>query len=202
MNLSKEEQKSEEWWKLKVGKIGGTRFGAVLSNRKNRLVYQLMNEILSGQCVQDDYVSDDMLYGMDNEDEALRLYSEQTGVEVEKIGMILSESCDIHIASPDGLSGCNTIVQEVKSTMNGDIHLQRYFEGLEPSYVAQCVNYFAVAPEIQQVHFISYCGYRPERPMFYKVLNRKDYTSMVDTGLKKLASIELDLLQKLDEYSF
>ena len=40
MKIWKGEQLTHEWWQLKKGKIGGKRFGQVISNRKNRLTYE------------------------------------------------------------------------------------------------------------------------------------------------------------------
>ena len=44
MNILMVEQGSPEWWDAKVGSIGGTRFGNVISTKKNRLISTLVNE--------------------------------------------------------------------------------------------------------------------------------------------------------------
>lgn len=201
MNIFEFPQRSEEWWQLKAGRIGGTRFGQVVSGRKNKLVYELINERLDGQVSDDDYLSEDMQYGIDNEDEALRLYTELTGIKTVKIGAILSAEHDIHIASPDGLSECGKIVQEIKCTQNGATHIQRFFE-FDKQYIPQCVNYFAVSPEIEEVHFISYCGYRPEKQIHMKKLLRNEHSSMIDTGLTRIDLIKIEVDRKLEEYRF
>lgn len=195
-------QRSLEWWDLKCGRISGTRFSKVISNKKNRLLYELMNEILDGHFPQEEFVSEEMQYGIDNEDTALELYSAKTGIKVNRVGAIISESNDIHIASPDGVSESNEIVQEVKCTMNGYIHIQRFFEGVESSNLPQCINYFAVAPEVMEVHYISYCGERPEKPMIYTVLKREDYQKQIDIGLKRIDVIKAELATALDTYRF
>lgn len=195
-------QMSDEWCDLKVGKISGTRFGQVISTRKNRLVYEMLDEILTGQCDMSIFVTDEMQYGLDNEQVALDLYSKQSGIKIKKIGAILSELNSIHIASPDGLSIDNSIVQEVKCTPHGYTHLERFFEGVDSKYLPQCINYFAVCPEVKEVHFISYCGYREEKPMFWHVLKRENYLKEIESGLSKIPEIEKDLKEKLDQYSF
>jgi hypothetical protein len=203
MNIFRYPQMSDEWWKLKVGKISGTRYSQLISTRKNRLVYEMMDEILSGACKMDDYITDDMLYGIDNEDTAVALYEDKMGVKVDRVGAIISDLHDIHMASPDGLIvSDNSIAIEVKCTTNGDIHLERYFEGVDSKYIPQCVNYFAVSPEIKEVHFVSYCGYRPEREMFFKVLKRANYQIQIDKGLKEIPIIERELNDKLEQYQF
>lgn len=195
-------QMSAEWWQLKVGKISGTRFGQVISGRKNRLIYELMNEVLSGQCSMDEFCSDDMQFGMDNEPVALELYSEQTGNKVETIGAILNEDIEIHMASPDGISFGGKIVQEVKCTQNGDIHLERVFEGVDTKYLPQCINYFAVSPEVEEVHFISYCPCRLERPLHIIKLQRSMFEKEISKGLDGIKRAQDELTKKLEEYNF
>lgn len=196
------DQKSPEWWLLKVGKISGTRFGNVLSSAKNRLIYELMNERLDGCLNISDYVSEDMQYGLDNEELALELYSQKEGIEVKKVGAIISDFCPIHMASPDGMSLDNKIAQEVKCTQNGYTHIQRVFEGVDVKYLPQCINYFAISDEVEEVHFISFCGYREERPIHVIKLKRADYQKQIDRGRIEVLRIEQELNRMIDEYTF
>ena len=174
----------------------------VLSNRKNRLVYQLMNEMLNNRYDYDEYINDDIQYGIDNEMVALELYEEQQGISIHQVGAIISESSKIHIASPDALSDCCEIVQEVKCTMDGSIHIQRIFEGIDSKYLPQCINYFVVCPDVKRVDFISYCGFRPERPLHVIKLERSVFTKEIETGRRKLSEIEEEVFRKFDEYKF
>jgi len=203
MNLQLMEQNSAEWWALKVGKIGGTRFGKVISKRENNLIYDMMDEVLSNQVAFDDYVSDDMQYGIDNESEALRLYALQTGNKIDRVGAIMSDTHpDIHMASPDGLVLDKGIAVEVKCTMNGDIHIRRIFEGVDDKYLPQCINYFAVSDEIKEVHFVSYCGHRTERPLHIVKLYRSGFEKEIAAGRVKIAAVQKELADKLEEYNF
>lgn len=189
-------QRTPEWNKLRSGSIGGTRFSQVVSGKKNRLVYDLLSEKL-GYFVENDYVDEVMQYGIDNEPYAAAEYEKISGIEFREIGMIKSETVTIHHASPDRISKDNTICLEIKCTENVPIHLQRYFEGFEQKYVDQCVNYFAVADEIKEVHLISYCPYFVERPVFCYILKREDYTAIIEKGRKRIAEIENELQTKL-----
>lgn len=202
MRIEWMEQDSAEWWQLKSGKIGGTRFGKVISNRKNRLIYELMNETLDGQYSIDEFISEEIQYGVDNEPIALRMYELQTGNKVQRVGAIISDYSDIHLASPDGITIDKGIVQEVKCTMNGDIHLQRIFEGVESSYLPQCINYFAVTDEIKEVHFISYCDIRSERTLHIIPLKREQFEDKISLGRKRVIQIGKELKSKLKAYRF
>jgi len=175
MNLNHSPQLSPEWWELKVGKISGTRFGQATSNRKNRLLYDIINEKLSGYIEQDDYTSEEMQFGNENEPIARDLYIEHSGIAFEQVGAILSDFSPIHMASPDGLNVEKGIVLEIKCTSNGAIHLQRFFEGPEDKYMPQIKNYFAVSDDVKEVHWVSYCPYRPERKLVVFQFIRSDF---------------------------
>lgn len=202
MNINYCEQRSQEWYDLRKGKIGGTRFGQVISGRKNRLVYDLLNETLSEAIYPDDYISEEMQFGIDNEDDALELYSQRTGIKVIRVGAILSDFSGIHLASPDGLSEDHKIVQEVKCTEDGGIHIQRFFEGTETSYIPQIANYFAVSDEVERVDWISYCPSRPERPIIIRQFYRESFVDMIKSGRSKIKQIESELNGLKDIFLF
>ena len=61
-------------------------------------------EQLSDYVFPDDYISDDMQFGIDNEPVARELYSKQSGIDWREVGMIQSEIIQINTASPDRLS--------------------------------------------------------------------------------------------------
>lgn len=195
-------QRTPEWHMLKKGKIGGTRFGQVISGRKNRLIYELLDETLSELPKMDEYISDDMIFGIENEGEAARLYSEQTGIEFIEVGAILSDTCPIHIASPDRVNLEHGIVLEIKCTMNGAIQLERFFEGPETSHKPQNINYFAVSDDVKQVHWVSFCPFRPEKKLVAFVFNRADYEKEITAGREAVRKIEADLNDKLKTVIF
>jgi len=195
-------QQSFEWHQERCGSIGGTSFGQVISGKKNRLIYNLINERLNGYVTPDDYISDDMQFGLDNEDAARELYSEKSGIKFHQIGMIKSDYSTIHHASPDGLNEDETIVLEIKSTDDGAIHLQRHFEGVESSHMPQIINYFAVSDQIKEVHFVSYCPYREERPIIPYVFKAEHYQDKIAEARKKIAEIEAEVIKKQQEFVF
>jgi len=47
-------QQSFEWHQERCGSIGGTSFSQVISGKKNRLIYNLINERLNGYVTPDD----------------------------------------------------------------------------------------------------------------------------------------------------
>ena len=185
MNYQPIVQMSPEWWNLKVGKVSGTRYGQVISGRKNNLVYELINENLNGYIEPDDFVSDDMQFGIENETKALDLYETKTGYIFERGGVILSDFNPIHMASPDGVNRAFGIVAEVKCTQHGARQIKRFFEGPEPDYPPQIKNYFAVSDDVKEVHWISFCPYRQERELVVHIYKRGDVAGYVKTKVNK-----------------
>jgi len=202
MIISNCEQQTPEWWAIKKGKISGTRFGQVISGRKNRLIYELLDEQLSKYLFPDDFVSEDMQFGIDNEPIALKLYEKTTGIHVNRIGAIISEQSWIHMASPDGINDDHTIIQEVKCTQDGSIHIQRFFEGPESQYMPQIKNYFAVSDLIQEVHWMSYCPERPERPLIIIKFKREQFADEIEKSRKQIGNIEAELVNLHTQFIF
>ncbi len=202
MKISKVQQKSQEWVQLKKGKISGTRFGMIISRGKNRLIYDLLDETLSEYLFPDEFVSDDMQFGIDNEPIAAELYSKQTGIPFEEVGAILSETCDIHMASPDRVNIERGIVLEVKCTQNRAIQAQRFFEGVETGHMAQIKNYFAVSDAVKEVHWVSYCPFAPERPLVPIVFKREEFEADIPKWRKAVEMTKHDLADMIEKFCF
>lgn len=182
MSYLKIEQNTPEWWAYKVGKISGTRFGQLISSRENSLIEELADEIMNGYCEISDFEDEDIIFGKENESIAIDLYEEKSGLKFERGGVLQSDTCKMHMASPDAIIYEKGIVVEVKCTRHGKTHLKRFYNGIESNYKPQIINYFAVDPKINEVHFISYCPYRPERPLVVYVVKRE--TPIYDTSRK------------------
>lgn len=210
MKIETFKQRTPEWDAARCGSIGGTRYGQAVSGRDNRLVYDLINERLNGYISESDYIDEAMQFGIDNEPIARQLYSEQTGIEFAEVGMIHSDFSDLHHASPDGLKA--GLVLEIKCTENGAIHIQRYFDGPESSYMPQILNYFAISDEVTEVHWVSYCPYREERPIIAHIFTRQTMIKsgrnhvtideLITAGRDRIKEIEAEVKQKEQLFAF
>lgn len=215
MNYQRIEQKSPEWWLLKVAKISGTRFGQATSSRDNGLIYELVSESLDGFIEQTDFENEDMQFGTENEPVAIDLYEEKSGIIFERGGVILSDYSPIHMASPDGINLEKGIIVEVKCTMHGKTQVSRFANGIDSKYIPQVINYFACSDDVKEVHWVSYCPFRPERVLVVVCVNldtifkvgKKDVTvrEMVNDGRLAIKNIEQEvkeLKEKFITYEF
>lgn len=186
------EQKSQEWWELKLGKVSGTRYGQLISNRENMLIDEMVNEVLDGQCEIGDYIDEDMQFGIDNEPITMDLLESQTGIKFKRGGVILSDFSDIHMSSPDGVNTDLGIIVEVKCTMHGKKHINRFRNGVESSHKGQIVNYFACSDDVKECWFVSYCPFRTERPLIIIKFNRD---SIIEETTKKKVTVQEKVIE-------
>jgi len=219
MNYQPILQLSDEWWNAKVGKISGTRFGQLISGRDNMLIDELANEILDGYIFRDDFESEEMAFGNENEPVAIDEYEAIIGLKFDRGGVILSElNPNIHMASPDGITADRKIIVEVKCTTSGKLQISRFRRGIDKDKLPQVINYFAVAPEVEEVHWVSYCPFRQEIPIVSYIFKRdtvieeKTYVKKppeiitiqdrVNEGLALIPKLESDLLVLIDAIKF
>lgn len=216
-------QLSEEWWTLKAGKISGTRFGQLISNRENMMIDELANEALDGYILPDDFENEDVIYGRENEELAIDMVEERKALKFERGGVIISELYpNIHMASPDGITADRKIIVEAKCTMDGKRQINRFRKGVEADKMSQIINYFAVSPEVEKVIWASYCGFRPEIPLVMYEFTRgyvlehtvNEYKTKpsvetivtiqdkVNEGLAKLPQVESELKQLINKIKF
>ena len=212
MKINNCEQRSPEWFSLKAGMVGGTRFGQAISDRENQLIYELINERLDGMSEMSDYTDEDIEFGIENEPIARKLYIEKSGINFNEVGLIYSDFCGIHLQSPDGLSDDQTQILEIKSTRHGTKQIKRFFKGVESDKIGQIISYFAISDQIKAVHHVSFCPFRPERMLVSYIFTidsivkvgkvEKPISYFVDLGRKKLLEIEQELPELTNQFIF
>ena len=135
-------QGSEEWHKLRCGKITASRIvdimrgikGSYLAGRKNYLAEKVC-EILTGKA-EEHFISTPMQWGIDNEPLARSSYELLTGNLVKEVGFITHDSIENLGASPDGLVGTDGGI-EIKCP-NTAQHLQLLLGGkVKRDYIIQ-----------------------------------------------------------------
>lgn len=193
MNYQRIQQQTAEWWAVKVGKVSGTRFGQLISTRENSLIDELANEMLDGQCEYDDFENEDMQFGTENEPIAIDIYEQMTDIKFERGGVIISDTFpNIHMASPDAVNLERGIVVEVKCTMHGKTQLKRFRKGVDIDKMGQVINYFTCSDDVKEVHWLSYCPFRPERPMVVYIFTRDSILETKETKARGIETITIN----------
>ena len=163
-------QGSDEWHAARCGLLTASEMHLIItstlkgaSNAKERgHLYELLAQRIT-QHVEPRYVSDDMLRGLDDEVEALEVYSTVYS-RIERVGFITNDKWGFTIGySPDALVGADGQV-ECKSR-NQRYQVQTLIDhvsvdSIDPDFVVQVQTGLLVS-ERQWADLISYCGGLP-----------------------------------------
>lgn len=173
-------QGSEEWRRLRAGKITASRLGDLTAKIKTgeaaaRRDYrvQLIAEILTGEPQEDDYVSKEMLWGIEQEEFARAAYEATSNCFVDKVGFILHPDLDYAGASPDGLVGTDGGVQ-IKCPKTAT-HLATLMDGAIPREHLPQMHWELACSGRDWWDFVSYDPRLPSNlRLFTKRLQRDD----------------------------
>jgi len=174
------EQHSEEWHKVRYGKIGGT-LSKGLFIKSDTLLEDVLSELVEDFDLQESFQSYDMIRGNELEPEARKALNAYLGIELLEVGWLQCEEIPLLGISPDGITECETISAEIKCPA-AKKHLKTILSNEIPSdNIHQCLHYFTVNPKLEKHYF---CSYRPEnnfKSIFVKELTRY---SLIDLGTK------------------
>ncbi len=144
------EQRSDEWYALRMGRITASHFGDILAEPRSAAdreagnlsasaetyMLTLLAEHLTGTRYSI-HVNEAMRHGIQWEDDARRVYEEVTGNPVRQIGFVVSDDLEGVGCSPDGLVG-DVGGLEIKCPFNAHEHLRNVPALAVPTkYVAQ-----------------------------------------------------------------
>lgn len=159
-------QGSDEWMESRRGLITAGSMDLILtptlkvaSNEKERQhLFELLAQRVTGY-VEPQYVSDDMLRGLEDEIYAKSLYSEKYA-PIEDVGMVTNDRWGFVIScSPDGLVGDDGMV-ECKSRRQ-KYQAQTIIDGAMPTEFMLQVQAELMVTERKWCDFLSYCGGMP-----------------------------------------
>lgn len=189
-------QGSDEWHEYRKGKISGTMLSELYSKRGTRKIgfYELVAERLAIE--PDD--ENRMDRGLRLEQEAIDLFSEKTGKEVERHGIWVHDKYPSIIVSPDGAipdtSGKYTAAVEVKC-LSSARHLQAVIENKVPDeFEAQKLQYFIVNTHLETLYFVFYDPRIASVPYHVITVTREELGDFPETYLQ----FQLDQLKEVD----
>lgn len=179
-------QGTEEWYKIRYGKIGGSTSKGLFVKSDTLLDEILSEKLEEYQSDDDDYVSKDMQRGNELEPYARREASLYTGIEFSECGWIQSSLNELLGISPDGITKDFKKSLEIKCP-SAKKHTSTIRTGEIPSdNIHQCLHYFTVNEDLEEHYFVSF---RPEsiKPLFVKKLTRD---SLIDLGTKSKTNVK------------
>ena len=192
------EQRTDEWFEARLGKVTASRIYDVLSKtksgysatRKNYMA-QLICERLTGNR-EESFKTAAMQRGNDIEPKARARYMLETGELVEETGFINHPTIDMSGASPDGLVGEDGLI-EIKCP-NTATHLEFLrTKTPKPEYLLQMLWQMACTGR-KWCDFVSYDDRLKEHLSFQMVRINRD-----DERIKEIEEEVQKFLHELDE---
>jgi len=203
------EQRTEEWFRAKLGKIGCSKLGSVMSKGKGKepsktrtkYMLELMSERLTGQNVPMEFTNASIQWGIDHEDEARDQYTIISGQPVQLHGGKCSSEFPDLWCSPDGLIGLNGGL-EIKCP-DTTTHLTTLTTGvINQDYIYQMSGYILVF----ELDFVDFVSYDPRLPSNCSTYIHRYYANdlpvdEVKEGVKLFVDEMLGLVDRLKTYN-
>ena len=181
MQIVECEQRSEEWFKLREKRMTASSAQAIAANGKGLDTYinKLMQEFYSN-AEPNNYKSKAMERGNALEDSAIFAYESETGLNVDKIGFVVSS--DYVGCSPDGFAGEGMI--EIKC-LEDKAYFQYLLDGkIDTGYDWQMQMQMMICVR-------EWCDYTVYNPNFKKSLVIK----RVQADMKKMDKLTVGLIK-------
>jgi len=201
------EQRSDEWFKIRCGKVTASRVSDVIAKTKSgwgasraNYMAQLIAERLTGE-VADSYTNSAMQWGTDHEDEARTAYEFYQNENVQEIGFVKHQKLESG-ASPDGLVGKDGLI-EIKCP-NTSTHIQTLLDQKIPKKYETQMLWQLECTGRKWVEFVSYDPRMPENlKLFVRRFERDDerldeIRAMVADFIGELEN-KLTALEKLEK---
>lgn len=151
-------QGSEEWLAFRKGKVSGTKFKRLLSEKKETrmgLVYELLADKYSTQS-KETFVSNEMSRGTDEEKFAAQAYEERFGVKLEKVGICQHEDMDWLIFSPDRFANKRKKYVEFKCPDSATMVKYTIENTIPSEYKAQILLSFIINEKQEEAELVIY----------------------------------------------
>jgi len=178
-------QGSDEWLKMRFGKITGSRLKEVFKSDNLTLVDEMISEIDS-ELIDKSFVSVEMQRGKDLEPIARSIYEQIKEIKIDEIGFCLSDSNDYLAFSTDGFTECRTGGIEIKcpSTKTHVKYIRMNQIPNEYKYQVHCA--FLVNKKLEWLDFVSFDDRFKSRPMWIKRVTRQEIESVLIEDQKEI----------------
>lgn len=209
MKIIEVSQGSPEWIEVRRGLATSSRASDVIAKRKKgepsamRANYaaQLIRERLTGR-VEPHYVSAEMQWGTDHQDDAARLYEFMREAEVNPVGFVLHEDIEWFGASPDGLvvdRHRELGLVEIKCPLPATHLKSLRFGEIDSTYIAQMQAQMAVTG-LPWCDFVSYDPRWPEAmQLWVKRIVRDDaFVRDLEAALRRFLDEVADVVAELE----
>lgn len=173
MKIHDVEQRTDEWLRLRLGRINSSDAAAMLATIKSGeaaarrdLRLRICCERLTGLVPEAGFVSAEMIRGNEKESEARAAYEVETGAMVEIVGYVTHDDLMAGY-SPDGFVGADGLI-EIKAPKT-TTHLKYLREDRVPLDYAQQCRHALYLTGREWIDFVSFDDRLPEKLQFHCV---------------------------------
>jgi len=190
MQIYNFEQGSEEWFKVRLGKLTASNAQAIASNGAglDTLIFEKVAELMTGK-MKESYTNIDIERGNELEKMARNSYELETGIIVKQVGFI--ELNEFVGCSPDGLIAEDGL-QEIKCKNDSNFARFLYDRKIDTEHVWQMQMQLFVTGR-QYVDYVLYNPNFPKPIIITKVMRDEVSISKLNvgimTGVAKIKSI-------------
>jgi putative phage-type endonuclease len=195
------EQRTEEWFQQRLGKVTASRISDVIAktktgvstSRQNYLI-QLVSERLTGK-KGDSFVNQAMLDGIEREDAARKLYEIEKNISVSEVGFFEHPIISMSGASPDG-----AVHAEIEGKYAGLIEIKCPIETTHTNTLMSKSVPSKYLPQMQWqmacvgARWVDFVSYNPNFPDAMKI-----FIARVDRDDSYIAELEAEVIKFLDE---
>lgn len=201
------EQRSDEWYAARLGKVTASRVADVVARTKSgystsraNYMAELVCERLTGK-PGDFFQNAAMVWGTEQEPFARGAYEERTAALVTEVGFVPHPTIDMAGASPDGLVGDDGLV-EIKCPFTAT-HIDTIMSGVAPSKYVTQMQWQMACTGRKWCDFVSFDPRMPDNmQLFITRVHRKDMEIYALEQEVRSFLIELDeKITKLKEYA-
>lgn len=202
------EQRSEEWFAVRLGKVTASRIGDILATIRNgnwsasrrNYAAELVTERLNGKPAHEAFTSEHMRYAIEHEPLAREAYERKTGNKVTEIAFVDHPTIPLSGASPDGLVGNDGLI-EIKCLNTANQIQTLLDEEVDEKYRLQMLWQVACTGR-KWCDFVAYDPHLPEEMQLF--IKRFEFTpeeiqdteQQVTRFLKEVAATEEALRAK------
>lgn len=200
------EQKSEEWFKARLGKVTASRVADVLAktktgysaSRENYMAQLVVERLTNTQA--ETFTNAAMQWGTDQEPFARAAYEVSQNVMVEETGLVDHPTIPMAGASPDGLIGEDGLV-EIKCP-NTATHIDTLLTQTVPAKYITQMQFQMACTGRQWCDFVSFDPRMPAKAQLFvkRVMRDEAFIKEIETEIKKfLAEVtaKVEQLNKL-----
>lgn len=192
------EQRTDEWFQARLGKVTASKIADVMAKTRTGIgaargnyAAQLMTERLTG-CVTETFTNAAMQWGTETEPRARAAYEFLTGLSVVETGFVDHPTITMSGASPDGLVGETGLV-EIKCPNSATHFATLEGAGIDRKYLLQMQWQMACTGR----QWCDFASYDPRVPMKMQL-----HTERVERDNELIAEIEAEVtgfLSEIDE---